>query len=549
MTCIYYHPEAYSTSGENLMGRHAAGESFLKGYLKYSSEGMFQAYVDQATDVSTLKDKIKIHGKSEQVDIVTLDNLVKLKTANVVYYPSPNLRDFAKKRIIFGSNSWSLCGVTHTTSSEEAMDAITDYLIEPIEEWDALICTSNSVKDNVVKLIESQYEVLQKRIGASKLTLPQLPVIPLGIHCSDFEMSIEEKLNLRKELYVNDRTIVVLYLGRLSFHAKANPFAMYQALEIASKQTNKNILLIECGWHANQAIANAFEEARRLLCPSVQYKFLDGRNEKNRKLSWASADIFCSLSDNIQETFGITPIEAMASGLPVIVSDWDGYKETIRDGIDGFRIPTLMPSQGLGIDIALRYRLNFDSYDMYCGHASSLVSVDIEKTVDCFIKLFNSNELRNQMGNSGKRRAKEFYDWKEIIVKYEELWAYLKEIRLQNSVVKSKIDVNSLTTRDPFRMFSEYPTNQLTKDTIFTLVDENKNVAIEKFRKYEKLSSLNFAKQVILENTEIEDILRSAESGPKTANILVSGIRKEREIIALRSLTWLCKIGLLRWHV
>ena len=36
----------------------------------------------------------------------------------------------------------------------------------------------------------------------------------------------------------------------------------------------------------------------------------------------------------------VLPVEAMASGLPVIVSDWDGYKETVRDGVDGFRIPT-----------------------------------------------------------------------------------------------------------------------------------------------------------------------------------------------------------------
>jgi len=27
---IYYHPEAYTTSGPKLMGRNAAGESFLR---------------------------------------------------------------------------------------------------------------------------------------------------------------------------------------------------------------------------------------------------------------------------------------------------------------------------------------------------------------------------------------------------------------------------------------------------------------------------------------------------------------------------------------
>jgi len=29
---IYYHPEAYTTSGPSLMGRNAAAESFLRGF-------------------------------------------------------------------------------------------------------------------------------------------------------------------------------------------------------------------------------------------------------------------------------------------------------------------------------------------------------------------------------------------------------------------------------------------------------------------------------------------------------------------------------------
>ena len=40
-----------------------------------------------------------------------------------------------------------------------------------------------------------------------------------------------------------------------------------------------------------------------------------------------------SLADNIQETFGLTPVEAMAAGLPCVMSDWDGYRDTVRDGV------------------------------------------------------------------------------------------------------------------------------------------------------------------------------------------------------------------------
>jgi hypothetical protein len=39
--CIYYHPEAYTTSGPKLMGRHAAGESFLRGFVQHAHNQEF----------------------------------------------------------------------------------------------------------------------------------------------------------------------------------------------------------------------------------------------------------------------------------------------------------------------------------------------------------------------------------------------------------------------------------------------------------------------------------------------------------------------------
>ena len=42
----------------------------------------------------------------------------------------------------------------------------------------------------------------------------------------------------------------------------------------------------------------------------------------------------------MQESFGLTPIEAMAAGLPRVISDWDGYRDSVNDGEDGFLIRT-----------------------------------------------------------------------------------------------------------------------------------------------------------------------------------------------------------------
>jgi glycosyltransferase involved in cell wall biosynthesis len=90
-----------------------------------------------------------------------------------------------------------------------------------------------------------------------------------------------------------------------------------------------------------------------------------------------AADLFISLADNIQETFGLTPVEAMAAELPVLVTDWDGYRETVRDGMDGFRIPTWMPPPTFGQDLAVGYALGLLSYDQYVAR---LIPAERQKT-------------------------------------------------------------------------------------------------------------------------------------------------------------------------
>jgi len=385
---IYYHPEAYSIDGPKLMGRNAAGESFLRGFLAHSKTTKFWIQTESADHTQHFARAVAASGRKEPVKVANKTNLGALKEAGVVYYPGPGIGPEAFHRTAFGDGAWSLCGVTHTTSSALAMDSITALITSPVQSWDALICTSTTVKDNVHRLMQGQVDYLKERLGASKLVLPQLPVIPLGVHTRDFSFSDAQKAAARRALGVDADTLVVLYMGRLSFHAKAHPLSMYQALEAAAAQTGKSVLLVECGWHANTFIEKAYADAARLACPHVRTLNLDGRKAAERETAWAGADIFCSLSDNIQETFGITPIEAMAAGLPVVVSDWDGYRDTVRDGIDGWRIPTLMPQAGLAGDLAFRHALEIDTYDQFCGLTCSLIAVDVEIVQPVVWKLY-----------------------------------------------------------------------------------------------------------------------------------------------------------------
>ena len=89
------------------------------------------------------------------------------------------------------------CGITHTTSSAGAMDALAGLITAPVQPWDALICTSTAVKDNVTRLLQAQVDYLQSRLGVTRVVLPLLPVIPLGIHTSDFAFSDAQKAAAR----------------------------------------------------------------------------------------------------------------------------------------------------------------------------------------------------------------------------------------------------------------------------------------------------------------------------------------------------------------
>ena len=322
---------------------------------------------------------------------------------------------------------------------------------------------------------------------------------------------------------------------------------MYQALERAISETGRQVVLIECGWHANSYIEKAFRSAATTACPSVRCIYLDGRDSEQLALSWASADIFCSLADNIQETFGITPIEAMAAGLPVVVSDWDGYRDTVRDGIDGFRIPTYMPPPGYGEELATRHALGIDTYDMYCAHASSLIAVDLQCTTQAFTKLISSYDLRQSMGANGRKRVLEIYDWKAIIPLYENLWSELKSRR--DTECELSIPAHTWPSRmDPFYGFASYPTKKLHLHSRLSLSEPNSSTSIKRFRKLIKLNMVNYVSDRMVSQQLLESVLlKLGTTSAKAETLILETCSQPDEKKKLfLSIMWMIKLGLIK---
>jgi glycosyltransferase involved in cell wall biosynthesis len=464
---LFLAADAIDTGSQRLMGRQSAGHGFLRGFVE-----AYRACVARPLDVVTptgndaqfVAAALERMGWSHPVRRLAADQPAAWGELGVLHYPAPvsDALGWQRSRQAHGVAAFALCGVTHTISSDAVMRQIAACVAGPFAAHDALVCTSQSVRRAVEFIWRAQTEFLASRLGVAVAPeLPMLPVIPLGVHAADFSAGEQERREARAQHGFVDDDVVVLFVGRLSLHAKANPLAMYLACARAAASSGQRIRILECGWFANEAIRKSFDEAA--LAAGIRVDRVDGREPGVTQRAYRAADVFVSLSDNIQETFGLTPVEAMAAGLPVVVSDWDGYRETVRDGEDGFLVPTLQPANAQGAAALIEgYQDGRLNYDRYVAYAHTLVAVDIEACATAIARLAADPALRTRMGESGRRRVREQFDWSRVLPRYQALWAEQRERLALCRARVAPAPRGEPGMPNPLEMFAHYPSACLT---------------------------------------------------------------------------------------
>ena len=261
--------------------------------------------------------------------------------------PIQGLHHWSWLRADGAANRFSLTGVTHTLCSHRVMQGLEQLVTAPLEPWDALVCTSRSALQVVQAAMTCMHERLERRFQQTlpQPQGPQQPHITLGINPEPFHWRgrfanrQEQRLQARQQLGLSPCARVVLFLGRLSFHSKAHPLPLYRALERLSAE--REVVLLECGHIFNDDISAAYEQLKQRF-PNLKLRRLGGlvaASEQEKQLALAAADLFCSPADNLQETFGLSVLEAMASSLPVVASDWNGYRDLVVHGSTGWLVP------------------------------------------------------------------------------------------------------------------------------------------------------------------------------------------------------------------
>jgi D-inositol-3-phosphate glycosyltransferase len=172
----------------------------------------------------------------------------------------------------------------------------------------------------------------------------RISIIPCGFSAKEF-YPVNRQL-ARKLLGLPEHERILLQLGRMV--PRKGIDNVIRALSELKASGVQHCKLLVVGGKSEQLTASDCPEYRRLtelaahlgICDDVI--FTGRRSRSQLKLYYAAADIF--ITTPWYEPFGITPLEAMACGTPVIGANVGGIKYSVVDGNTGLLVPPEDPA-------------------------------------------------------------------------------------------------------------------------------------------------------------------------------------------------------------
>lgn len=223
----------------------------------------------------------------------------------------------------------------------------------------AVVAVSNYVKD-----------MLKRKYGIDS------EVIYHGINAEDFEPKKKERS--KRKLGYNETDLVILFVGKL--HPYKDPLTLIKAIPgVIKKNANLHLVIIGDG----ELYPEVEKEISGLNLSNYVKLFRHLTDEKLR-IFYDAADLFVLTSAS--EAFGMTLLEAMASGLPVVASNFGACPEVIGNA-------GLLFNQG--------------------DHTSLAREI---------ITLVSNDQLSKILRTRSIKRVRKFFSWDDKVDKYWKLY-------------------------------------------------------------------------------------------------------------------------------
>lgn len=417
------------------LGRLVANHDFVKALLKH---GTFDEYVFGNPSQSN------IAAFSQAIEGWQLPNEAKERIRIVSYFDLPRILAENQFRVFhlggwgyfapglhylrgrYASNPWPITSVTHSLTGRQSIDHAVRLCKAGMASYDSVFCTSRDGSQAMRQVLELASSI------AGVVFRGKLDCLPLGID-DDLLSARGDRAKSREQMRIPADAIVILMLGRITPAQKMDLAPALGALSrLVLPRSRRPVILVIGGGADSQnlkLLQGLIQEHRLEEITRIRANFPD----QAKADLLAAADIFLSVSDNHQETFGLSVLEAQACGLPTIASRFDGYKDLVEEGTDGF----LIDSYGCAADPLSEL---FDLMDPDLGELfeAQKIAVDIAQLSGRLLELIENDSLRATMGENGRKKVEREFTFSRIIARYEKRWEELFREAAQAGLPKSE---------------------------------------------------------------------------------------------------------------